>query len=353
MIGTDPKTDIAVLKVNPTEPLKAVKFGVSEDLRIGQWVMAIGNPFGFGGTVTVGIVSALNRDIRSGPYDDFIQTDAAINRGNSGGPLFNMKGEVVGINTAIISPSGGSIGIGFSIPSDLANRVVNQIVEFGETRRGWLGVRIQPVTDEIAESLGLERAAGALVASLDPEGPAAAAGIQVGDVIVEYNDIRVNEMRELPRLVADTKVGATVKVVVFRKGKRETLDVTIARLDEGTEASTEPANDNEEPKEMAGPQVVQGLSLVAIDNELREQFNLPEDSTGVVITDIEGDSPAAESGLVPGEVIREVNQEEVKTPQDVKKIIDALREDGRTRALLLVRGLNGDPRFATLPIGEE
>ena len=350
VIGTDPKTDLAVLKVNPEKPLKSVSFGKSDELRIGQWVMAIGNPFGFGGTVTVGIVSAMNRDIRSGPYDDFIQTDASINRGNSGGPLFNMKGEVVGINTAIVSPTGGSIGLGFSIPSNLASSVVSQIVEFGETRRGWLGVRIQPVTDEIAESMGLSKAAGALVASLDPEGPAFAADVQVGDVILTYDGKAVNEMRELPRYVAETPVGTEVDVEVFRRGKRETLKVTIARLNEAVAEAETPANDNEPAVQEQGPMKLMGLSLVGIDNALREQFDLPEDTTGVVITDLDAESPAAEGGLVPGEVIQEVNQEAVETPQQVADIVAKLKEDGRSRALLLVRGLNGDPRFATLPI---
>ncbi len=234
LVGTDPKTDIAVLKVDPKlRTLTAVKFGDSNQMRIGDWVMAIGNPFGLGGTVTVGIVSARNRDINSGPYDDFIQTDAAINRGNSGGPLFNMYGEVIGINTAIISPSGGSIGIGFSIPSQLAVSVVDQLREFGETRRGWLGVRIQTVTDEIAESLGMTDSKGALVAGIIKGGPVDNGSIQPGDVIIKFDGKEVDEMRDLPRAVAESPVGKAVDVVVVRKGSQQTVKVTLGRLEDG------------------------------------------------------------------------------------------------------------------------
>ena len=224
-----------MLKVDPKlKKLKAVKFGDSDKMRIGDWVMAIGNPFGLGGTVTVGIISARNRDIDAGPYDDFIQTDAAINRGNSGGPLFNMYGEVVGINTAIISPSGGSIGIGFSIPSELAVGVVAQLREFGETRRGWLGVRIQPVTDEIAESLGMARSPRARWCRASSRaGRSTTASIQVGDVIIKFDGKDIDEMRDLPLAVAESPVGKAVDVVVVRKGVEQTVKVTLGRLEEG------------------------------------------------------------------------------------------------------------------------
>ena len=224
LIGRDQKTDIALLRVKPDKPLKAVKFGDSDKLRLGEWVIAIGNPFSLGGSVTAGIVSARNRDINSGPYDNYIQTDAAINRGNSGGPLFNLDGEVIGINTAIISPSGGSIGIGFAVPSKTALTVIDQLQQFGETRRGWLGVRIQQVTDEIAESLGIKPARGALVAGVDDKGPAKPAGIEPGDVIVKFDGKDIKEMRDLPRIVADTPVGKDVEVIIIRKGKEETQD---------------------------------------------------------------------------------------------------------------------------------
>src|ERR1700688_4156639 len=226
LVGVDKKTDLAVLKFKPNKPLIAVKFGDSDKLRLGEWVIAIGNPFSLGGTVTAGIVSARNRDINSGPYDNYIQTDAPINRGNSGGPLFNLDGEVVGINTAIISPSGGSIGIGFSVPSKTAVAVIDQLKNFGETRRGWLGVRIQLVTDEIAESLNIKPPHGALVAGIDDKGPAKPAGIEAGDVIVKFDGKDIKEMRDLPRVVADTTVGKAVEFVIIRKGQQESKTVT-------------------------------------------------------------------------------------------------------------------------------
>ena len=237
LIGNDKKTDLALLKVKADKPLKAVKFGDSEKLRLGEWVIAIGNPFSLGGTVTAGIVSARNRDINSGPYDNYIQTDAAINRGNSGGPLFNLDGDVIGINTAIISPSGGSIGIGFAVPSKTALAVIDQLKQFGETRRGWLGVRIQQVTDEIAESLNIKPARGALVAGIDDKGPAKPAGIEAGDVIVKFDGKDIKEMRDLPRVVADTPVGKDVPVVIIRKGKEETKTVKLGRLEDGEKRS--------------------------------------------------------------------------------------------------------------------
>src|SRR5277367_3070857 len=233
LVGKDSKADLALLRVHSDKPLKAVKFGDSDKLRLGEWVIAIGNPFSLGGTVTAGIVSARNRDINSGPYDNYIQTDAAINRGNSGGPLFNLNGDVIGVNTAIISPSGGSIGIGFAVPSNSATAVINQLRQFGETHRGWLGVRIQQVTDDIAESLSIKPARGALVAGIDERGPAKPGGIEPGDVIVKFDGRDIKEMHDLPRIVADTPVGKEVPVVVIRKGKEETHTVKLGRLEDG------------------------------------------------------------------------------------------------------------------------
>src|SRR5213594_1944374 len=232
LIGKDQKTDLAVLKINSEKPLKTVKFGDSEKLRLGEWVIAIGNPFSLGGSVTAGIVSARNRDINSGPYDNYIQTDAAINRGNSGGPLFNLDGEVIGVNTAIISPSGGSIGIGFAVPSKTALPVIEQLKQFGETRRGWLGVRIQPVTDEIAESLNIKPPRGVLIAGVEEKGPAKPAGIEPGDVVVKFDGKDVKDPKDLSRVVADTAVGKEVDVVVIRKGKEESRKVTLGRLED-------------------------------------------------------------------------------------------------------------------------
>ncbi|WP_150525481.1 Do family serine endopeptidase [Roseibium sediminis] len=351
LIGTDEKTDIAVLKVKPEKPLKAVQFGDSEAKRVGDWVMAIGNPFGLGGTVTVGIISARNRDINSGPYDNFIQTDAAINRGNSGGPLFDMEGNVIGINTAIISPSGGSIGIGFAIPSKTATRVISQLREFGETRRGWLGVRIQEVTDEIAESLGMDETMGALVAGVNEEGPAASADIQPGDVIVEFDGQPISSMRELPRIVAETAIGKEVAVVVFRKGEKVTVGVTLGRLeeaaaqtDQGEDETVDPAAPADEPSEILG------MMLVQLDDALRAEFNIDEDIEGVLVKGVVPGSSAEEKRVQAGDVIKEVAQETVRTPADVQAELKKLKEAGRRSALLLLSNQTGELRFVPVRI---
>jgi serine protease Do len=340
--------------VQPTtaKPLKALKFGSSDAMRVGDWVMAIGNPFGLGGTVTVGIVSARNRDINSGPYDNFIQTDAAINRGNSGGPLFNMSGEIIGINTAIISPSGGSIGIGFAIPSDAAVHVIQQLREFGETRRGLLGVRIQQVTDEIAESLGMGPARGALVAGVTEKGPAAEAGIQPGDVILSFDGKPITEMRDLPRLVADSNIDKLVDVVVIRKGKEMTLKVKVGRLTEAAEKAEEKAS--QELVEPPKPVVTEllGLTLSELSPELRGQFSIAPEVKGVVITQIASGSAASEKGIAVGEVVVEVSQEPVALPEDVAKRVEALKKDGRRSALFLIANKAGELRFVPLKLDE-
>jgi serine protease Do len=352
LIGKDEKTDLAVLKVEPASPLKALAFGDSEALRVGDWVMAIGNPFGLGGTVTVGIVSARNRDINSGPYDNFIQTDASINRGNSGGPLFNMEGEVIGINTAIISPTGGSIGIGFAIPSSTAVNVINQLREFGETRRGWLGVRIQEVTDEIAEGLSMDEATGALVAGVTDQSPAALAGIEPGDVILEFDGRKVAAMHELPRMVADEPIGKQVPVVVLRKGERQTVMVTLGRLEEAEvaaldETSPEATAEEEPPPVVAGPL---GLTLADLSPDLRARFGISENVAGVVVTEVAENSAAAEKRVQPGDVIIEISQEPVATPEEVEKRIAALKADGRKSALLLLANKEGNFRFVAVTI---
>jgi len=347
VVGRDAKTDLALLRVKPDKPLVAVKFGNSDVLRVGDWVMAIGNPFGLGGTLTVGVVSARNRNINSGPYDNFIQTDAAINRGNSGGPLFNMDGEVIGINTAIISPSGGSIGIGFAVPSSTAAPILAQLEQFKEVRRGWIGVRIQAVTDEIAESLGLGRSRGALVGGVSDDGPAAKASIKAGDVVVKFDGKDVKEMRDLPRIVADTPVGREVDVVVIRKGKEETLRITIARMpeDEKEAAAKAPADT---PKVDTKKAV--GMELSAITDDLRKQYKIKPTVTGVVIVSVERNSPASDKGLKAGMIVVEVGQEAVSTPADVQKRIDALRKDGKKSALLLVSDGEGQVQFSALPL---
>jgi len=354
LVGTDEKTDLAVLKVEPAAPLKALPFGDSEGLRVGDWVMAIGNPFGLGGTVTVGIVSARNRDINSGPYDNFIQTDASINRGNSGGPLFNMDGEVIGINTAIMSPTGGSIGIGFAIPSTTALNVINQLREFGETRRGWLGVRIQEVTDEVAASLSMESAVGALVAGVTDEGPAATAGIAAGDVILEFDGRKVKAMHELPRMVADEPIGKEVPVLILRDGAEQTVTVTLGRLEDAEEVAALEENAPEAeadqpapPPAIAGPL---GLTLSDLSPDLRSTFGIDATISGVVVTDVAADSAAAAKRVQAGDVIVEISREPVATPADVETRIAQLKTDGRKSALLLLANKDGDLRFVAVTL---
>ena len=349
LIGRDTKTDLALLRIMEEGSYPSVPWGNSDKARVGDWVIAIGNPLGLGGTVTAGIISANQRDINNGPYDDFIQTDAPINRGNSGGPLFNMNGQVIGINTAIYSQSGGSIGIGFAIPSNLADNVIGQLREFGTTRRGWLGVQIQQVTDEIAESLGLEDSMGALVAGVLENSPAEAAKMQTGDVILSFNDRSVTESRKLPRIVAETEVGMTVDVVLWRDGKRRTVKVTLGELEKFDKANlqtTEPGED-EKPVERSIDEL--GLSLSTITRSVAKKYSLDKELDGVLITDVEGDSGAAEKGLREGDVIVEVNQEKVTTPDAVAAKIEDAAENGRRSVLLLINR-EGDLRFIALRI---
>lgn len=387
LVGTDTKTDLSVLKVESKQPLKSVHFGDSSQMRIGDWVMAVGNPFGLGGSVTVGIVSARGRNINAGPYDNFIQTDAAINKGNSGGPLFNMHGEVIGINTAIISPSGGSIGIGFSVPSEIAGGVVKQLMDFGETRRGWLGVRIQPVTDDVSESLGLPAAKGALVAGVIKGGPVDNGSIQAGDVILTFDGKAVNEMRDLPRVVAESPVGKAVDVVVMRGGKEQTVKVTLGKLDDtaAAEASKAPApgaapggetdkgiinpdgdgagdddgmDDQEEqgdPTQVPAPdadtvQTVLGMQLAGLNAENRKTFGIADSVDGVVVLQLTPGSAALEKGLKPGDVIVEVAQEFMKSAVSVSTKVASLKKDGRRNAQMMIAAPNGDLRFIAVPL---
>jgi serine protease Do len=365
LIGHDPKTDLALLKVEAGAALTAVEFGDSDAIRVGDWVMAIGNPFGLGGTLTLGIVSARNRDIQAGPYDDFIQTDASINRGNSGGPLFNMEGKVVGINTAIISPSGGSIGIGFAVPSEIAINVIGQLREFGETRRGWLGVRIQDVTDDVAKGLGMSAARGALVANVEKDGPAETGGILAGDVILTVDGKAVDAMHALPRMVADLPVGKDVTVVVLRDGTEQTLSITLGRLEDAEKAAEEVAatepeagSDTGGAEPEATPPVVVvtgplGLSLADLSPETRQEFGIkPEVTSGIVVTGVAEGSPAFEKRLRPGDVIVEIGQERVTTPADFDARLAALKEDGRTNVQLVVQNKDGHVRWINLPLAE-
>ncbi len=344
ILGVDTKTDIAILKVAPVKPLKAVKFGDSSKIRVGDWVMAIGNPFGLGGSLTVGIVSAKKRDIKSGPYDEFIQTDAAINRGNSGGPLFNMEGEVIGINTAIISPTGGSIGIGFSVPSSTAVHVINQLQKYGETRRGWLGVRIQDLTEEIAEGLGLSQPLGALVAGITPGSPADAAGILVGDVILKFNNQDIETMRSLPRIVAKTDIDIEVDVLILRKGKKKTIKVKIGRLIEDQSKKKAAVNAS------GVSNVLKGIKITALSAELRKKYKVKDKVKGVIIIDVKKDSIAAQRNIKVGDVIVEVTQKEVSSTADVVLRVQKAKEAGRKSVLLLLADSKGDWRFVAVPI---
>src|SRR6202158_1577549 len=349
LVGVDKKTDLAVLKFKPTKPLVAVKFGDSDKLRLGEWVIAIGNPFSLGGTVTAGIVSARNRDISSGPYDNYIQTDAAINRGNSGGPLFNLDGEVIGVNTLIISPSGGSIGIGFAVPSKTVAGVVDSLRQFGELRRGWLGVRIQTVTDEIAESLNIKPARGALIAGGGDKGPANPAGIEPGDVVIKFDGKDIKEPKDLSRVVADTAVGKEVDVVIIRKGAEETRKVTLGRL-EDTDKAVQASTKTPEPVEKRVTQKALGLDLATLSKDLRTRYKVKDSVKGVIITNVDGTSDAAEKRLSPGEVIVEVAQEAVSNAADVKKRVDQLKKDGKKSVLLLVSNADGELRFVALSV---
>lgn len=312
-------------------------------------MIAIGNPFSLGGTVTAGIVSARNRDIDSSPYGSYIQTDAAINRGNSGGPLFNLDGEVIGVNTLIISPTGGSIGIGFAVPSKTVVAVVDQLRQFGELRRGWLGVRIQQVTDEIAESLNIKPARGALVAGVEEKGPAKPAGIEPGDVVVKFDGKDIKDPKDLSRVVADTAVGKAVDVVVIRKGKEETKQVTLGRLDDGEKAVQASAKSQPEPEKPVTQKAL-GLDLATLSKDLRTRFKIKDSVKGVVITSVDGASDAAEKRLSAGEVIVEVAQEAVSNAADIKKRVDQLKKDGKKSVLLLVSNPEGELRFVALSV---
>ncbi len=346
LVGTDLKTDIALLKVETDKPLPFVAFGDSDAMRVGDWVMAMGNPLGQGFSVSAGIVSARGREL-SGTYDDFLQTDAAINKGNSGGPLFNMDGQVIGVNTAILSPTGGSIGIGFSMGSNVVSKVIGQLKEFGETRRGWLGVRIQDVTSDVAEAIGLADAKGALITDV-PDGPAKDAGLLSGDVILTFNNVAVDNVRDLTRNVADSPIGEAVPVVVMRDGTEMTISVTLGRREtaEGeSELAAVPEAAPEEPKSAE----VMGLTLSPLDDAAKEALGLPASASGLLVMGVDVASEAYAKGLRDGDLITEAGQKKIVTVADLTNRITEAKEAGRKSLLLLVR-TNGDPRFVALSV---
>tara|TARA_A100001011_G_scaffold378615_1_gene443583 strand:+ start:4409 stop:5860 length:1452 start_codon:yes stop_codon:yes gene_type:complete len=348
LIGSDAKTDLALLKVVTDIKLKSVNWGNSDNIKVGNWAMAIGNPFGLVNTVTVGIVSARARDINAGPFDDFIQTDASINRGNSGGPLFNLKGEVIGVNTAIYSPSGGSVGIGFAIPSALAENIVDQLEDYGRTIRGWLGVRIQTVTEDLAATLGLDRPYGALVASVIPNSPAEEAGIQPGDVILEFNGSEVTEMRKLPRLVAETKVNTNSNVSIWRNEKKKKVKVTIAEMKE-EKKEVKKSNSKSDENLLKTDYIEKlGLTLSTITNEIRMSQNIPNNVTGLLVTNVEQNTDAEIKGIRPGDIIQEVNQKSVNDLDVFRRIITSLNNN--KKGILLLINRQGNINFVALKL---
>ena len=345
VIGRDAVTDLALLKVEPKALLPAASWGDSTKARVGVWVLAIGNPFGLGGTVTSGIISATARDIHSGPYDDFLQTDASINRGNSGGPMFNLSGEVIGINTAIFSPSGGSIGIGFAIPSAFARPIIDQLKATGKVERGWIGARIQPVTDDIAEAVGLDKSRGAMIGAIDAASPAAQAKLQPGDVILAFDGKPIERSRQLPRLVADTAPETVVKLSVWRDGKDQEVEIKVAALNPNRPAPPPP-----EPEKPKPPPSIDalGLKLTKLTAELRKQFSLPETAKGVVITEVPQNSPGAAQGLRPGDLVVAVGHDAVRSLEEMQQKVAAAKKSGRKNALLRVER-EGNTRFIALP----
>jgi serine protease Do len=349
VVGFDAKTDIALLRVKPRKPLAFAHFGDSNKPRVGDWVLAIGNPFGLGSTVTTGIVSARNRDIEAGPYDDFIQTDAPINRGNSGGPLFDMDGNVIGINSVIYSPSGGSVGIGFAIPSNMARDVIGQIKQFGATRRGWMGVRVQSVTDDIAQGMGLPAPSGALIAEISPGGPAAKAGLQQGDVIVAFDGKPIPDSRTLPRVVADTPIGKTADVTFVRAGQKQVARVMIARLeDDDKTQDTAPAK----PTAAKPSGTLLGFSLSTLDGASRAKYHLAPEIQGVLITAVDPDSQAGDKNFRPGDVIVAVQNQPVRSPDDVSRHLDADSRAGHKVEMLLINR-DGDSTYVAMRLDGE
>jgi serine protease Do len=348
VLGRDSRTDIAVLKIDAEKPLPYVAFGDSNAAQVGDWVIAVGNPFGLGGSVTTGIVSARGRDIRSGQFDDYLQIDAPINRGNSGGPTFNSNGEVIGINTAIYSPSGGSVGIGFAVPSNVAKHVVEQIQQYGKVSRGWLGVQIQEVTPAIAASLGLGGEGGALVASVTPNSPASRAGLKQGDVILSFNDADLKQMRDLPRLVSIASPETAAPLAVWRNGQRMQLSVTLGEAPETPQTASIRSSEPGEPNRAEAL----GMRFAELTPELRRRMQVSRDVQGVAITGIERGSPAESFGLAPGDVLVSINQEPVNSPDEAARRLAKIANSPRKNALLLLNR-NGTPRYVGVTLGKD
>lgn len=351
LIGHDKKTDLALLKVTPEKDLPFVKMGDSDAMRVGDWVIAIGNPYGLGGSVTKGIISARQRSINAGPFDDFLQTDAPINRGNSGGPLFNVQGEVIGINTAIFSPSGGSIGIGFAIPTSLANNIIKQLKETGHTTRGWLGVKIQSVSEEIAESVGLPKDKGALVLEITENSPATKSDLQSGDIILSFDGKEVAAMRKLPRIVAETAINKKVDVVYWRAGKKRTTQITVGKLDEGDDASkgkkTKKTGKDDKAKTTDSEQIG-GMRISPLTKQVREALNIDKNISGVAVSDVKQGSQASRKGIRRGDVISEVSGETVTDIASLKKAFaNAVQKKRKFALVKILRG--NDIAFITLP----
>jgi serine protease Do len=345
LVGSDPQTDLALLRIEAGDPLPYVSFGDSGRVRPGDNVIAVGNPFGLGGTVTAGIVSAVARDIQAGPYDEFIQIDAAINRGNSGGPLFNEEGEVIGVNTAIFSPTGVNVGIGFAVPSNLAQDIVSQLKETGRVERGWLGVQLQPMTDDLAAAVGLDEATGALIAAVQPDSPAEAAGFRAGDVILRYGDREITELRDLPRLVGGTRAGTEVEIEIWRDGARETLDVTIARLEPEEPALAAAPTEPAEPEEADAPRL--GIAVAPLDETTRSLAGIEEGIEGVLVAGVDPQGPSA-GQLRSGDVIRSVQGRDVTSPDELASVLDEVAEDREAVLLRVWRG--GAERFVGIRI---
>ena len=343
--GSDRKTDLALLKINSKKELAYVSWGDDSDSRVGDWVLAIGNPFGLGGTATTGIISARGRDIQSGPYDDYIQVDAAINRGNSGGPLFNLNGQVIGINTAIYSPNGGSVGIGFSIPSGMAQKVIQQLRDIGEVERGWIGVQIQELNDELAEGFDRKNDHGALVSSVVPDTPASKSGILAGDIILSFDGKKIKEMRDLPKLVAQTEVGKEVDVAVWRDGKMEKLSMTIERFPEDEEIAAEETSSSKLDNEL-------GAELKVVNDTLRKQFGLDESLQGVIVVDVNPGGLAAENGVRPGDILIRIGNKPITKTTDVTVAIKQAKKQKKDKLVLLIQRKNNN-RFITFDLSGE